>query len=446
MASIRTRRVAEQIQEEISALLLKGLKDPRIGFVTITGVQLRPDFSKAMVYFCTTGGEADREQSQEGLQSAAGFIRKTLGKRLRLRTIPEFQFEYDASLDHGDRIERLLTVVRDQEGWDDPTRVRGSPEEIAAALKSGLRFLVVSHANPDGDAIGSVLAIGRLLAQMDKEVVMYNKDPVPANLRFLPGSELICSTLDDSVFDTTVVMDCSELARVGPLPEAGRLGTLVGIDHHLTAKPLGQATYLDPTASSIGEMIHTIVQHLPVDFDQDIATSIYTSILTDTGSFRYSNTTPKALRTAADMVALGVSPWEVALAVYESQPLTRIKLLALVLQTLEVDPSGLYGSIVITRQMFDQTGTNEEHIDGFINYPRMIKGVEISAQYRQEDEESFKVTFRSRGTVNVAKIAEKYGGGGHANAAGCTLKGTLESVRERIERAVDQALDDVRRP
>ncbi len=445
MSSIRVRRVAEQIQEEISALLVKGLKDPRIGFVTITAVELSPDFSKACVYFCTTGGEEEREQSHEGLQSAAGFIRKTLGKRLRLKTIPEFFFEYDSSLDQADRIERLLSEVREKEGWDDPTRVRGSAEEVARAIKAGRRFLVASHANPDGDAVGSLLAMGLLLERMGKEVVMYNKDPVPGNFRFLPGSELIRSTLDDFAFDTTVILDCSELDRVGSLPDAGRLGTLVGIDHHLTAEPLGEVTYLDPGASSIGEMIHDIMQHLPVDLDPVLAVCIYTSILSDTGSFRYSNTTPKTLRVAAEMVAHEVSPWEVALAVFESQPRTRLDLLSQVLQTLDVDPSNRYGSIVITRQMFDQTGTKVEDIDGFINYPRGIEGIEVAIQYRQVDMERYKVSFRSRGSVNVAGIAGQYGGGGHANAAGCTLDGTLESVRERIQQAVEQALDDYQR-
>lgn len=443
MTSIRTRRVAEQIQEEISALLLKGLKDPRIGFVTITGVEISPDFSKARVFFCTTGGEVEREQSQEGLQSAAGFIRKTLGKRLRLKTIPEFQFKYDTSLDQGDKIERLLTEVREKEGWDDPTRVRGSAQEVAQALLDGQRFLVTSHANPDGDAAGSILALGRILTHMDKDVVVYSSDGIPHNYKFLPGAQDVVQDLSDQApFDTTVVLDCSELKRVGPLPDLEHLGRLVGVDHHLTAEPLGEATYLDPQASAIGEMLYDIMEHLPVELDQELAVQIYTTILTDTGSFRYSNTSPKALRTTADMVAAGVSPWEVALEVYESQPVERIALLGQVLPTLELDPTGRYGAITITQQMFADTGTNEEHIDGFINYPRGIAGVEVAVQFRQVDDERYKVSFRSRGRVNVAHIAEGFKGGGHANAAGCALEGSHDQVRERIYAAIEEALQE----
>lgn len=442
MASIRSKRVAEQIQVEISAMLVKGLKDPRIGFVTITGVELSPDFSKARVFFCSTGNDAEREQSQEGLQSAAGYIRKTLGKLLRLKIIPEFQFKYDPSLDQGNRIESILQDVREQEGWDDPTRVRGSAEEVARALLDGRRILVTSHANPDGDAIGSVIAMGLLLGKLDKDVVMYNQDPVPGNFAFLPGAKELVHNLDGLEFDTTLVLDCSELSRVGKLPEIELLGKLVGIDHHLTAQPLGEANYLDPGASSIGEMIHAVLQHLPAELDPDVATCIYTSILTDTGSFRYSNTSPNALRVAAEMVAQGVSPWEVALAVYESQPLSRIKLLGLVLPTLQVAEHGRYGSIVVTQQMLTETGSSEEHIDGFINYPRGIEGVEVAVQYRELAQDSFKVSFRSRGNINVAEIADQFGGGGHANAAGCALEGDLEAVRTRIEQTIDRAIEE----
>jgi phosphoesterase RecJ-like protein len=447
MASIRTKRVAEQIQEEISSMLLRGLKDPRIGFVTITDVEISPDFSKAWVYFCTTGSEAERDQSQEGLQSAASYIRKTLGKRLRLKLIPELEFRYDTSLDRGDRIEQILGEVREKEGWDDPTRVRGSAEEVAAALQASSRVLVASHANPDGDAIGSILAMGRLLEKLGKDVVVYVRDAVPGNFRFLPGADRIRHSLEDQEpFDTTVILDCSELERVGGLPPADRMGRLIGIDHHLTTKPLGETHLLDPAAAAIGELIYQILLILKVDLDYDLAVCIYTTLLTDTGSFRYSNTSPRALHTAAEMVAQGVSPWEVALAVYESQPLARLNLLALVLPTLRVDPTGRYGTITITQAMFEQTATGEEHIDGFINFPRGIEGIEVAVQYRQVGSERFKVSFRSRGNVNVAEIASLFAGGGHANAAGCALDGSLEAVQARIERAVEQALEEALDP
>jgi phosphoesterase RecJ-like protein len=442
MAGYRTRRVADQIQEEISSLLLKGLKDPRIGFVTITGVEISPDFSRAWVYFCTPGDEDSKAQSLVGLQSAAGFIRKTLGKRLHLKTIPEFLFKYDTSLDRGDRIERLLSDVREKEGWDDPTRVRGSAEEVARAVLSQNSFLVTSHTNPDGDAVASVLAMGHLLTALGKESVLYNPDPAPFNFMHLPGIDQLQSEPGEGPYDCTIVLDCSELSRVGRLPPAENRGVLVGIDHHLTTEPLGEVSYLDPGASSVGEMIARVLEHLPVELNREMAECIYCSILSDTGSFRYSNTTPAALATASEMVAKGVAPWDMALKVYESQPAVRIQLLSKALQTLHVDAKGRYGSVTVTKAMFESTGATPDMIDGFINYPRRIDGVEVAIQFREVDEDHHKVSFRSRGRISVAAIAESFGGGGHRNASGCTLEGTLEEVRIKIFQAVEAALDE----
>ena len=442
MTAYRLQRIADQIGEEISGLLLKGLKDPRIGFVTITGVEVSRDLSQAFVFFSSPGTEQEREQSREGLQSAAGFIRTTLRKRLHLKIIPELSFRYDQSFDTGDRIERLLSEVRKQEGWDDPTRPRGSVEEVAHAIKASRRFLITSHKNPDGDAVASMLAMGHLLTFLGKEAVIYNPDPVPGNYQFLPGAGEVRSQPGEEPFDATVILDCSDLDRLGPLPPAERLGTLISIDHHRTLTPLGKAYLVDPAASSVGELIDRLCQYMEIEISVELAECIYTSILSDTGSFRYSNTSPATMFACARMLQRGVDPWEVALQVYESQPISRIRLLALALSTLEVDSSGRYGSIVITQEMFTKTGATEAEIDGFINYPRGIEGVEVAIQFREIGADVYKVSFRSRGQVNVAEISEQFGGGGHANAAGCNLKGTLEEIRPQIYQAVEDSLNE----
>ncbi len=440
MTSYRKQRVAEQIQEEISSLLLKGIKDPRIGFVTITGVEVTPDMSQAFVFFCTTGGEAEKEASLEGLQSAAGFLRKSIGKRLRLRSIPELHFKYDNSLDQGDRIERLLGEIREKEGWDDPGRVRGSASEVGEALKQGTRFLVTSHTNPDGDAIASLLAMGHLLTALGKTAVLYNPDPVPFNFRFLPGAGVIQTDPGPGPFDATVVVDVSDLERVGKLPPRASLGKLISIDHHLSASPLGEAFLLDPSASAIGELIHLIVEALALTPGPELCTCIYCSIMADTGSFRYSNATPRAHRTVARMIECGVDPWEVSRQVYEAQPAERLQLLAQVLQTVEIGPGNKYASILLTDLMMTQTHATMDMVDGFINYPRTIQGVEVAIQFREVGPDRYKVSFRSQGQVNVAEICEGFGGGGHKNAAGCSLEGPLAEVKKQIYQAVEAAL------
>jgi bifunctional oligoribonuclease and PAP phosphatase NrnA len=443
MKSIRIRRVAEQIHEEISGLITKGLKDPRLGFVTITGVEVSPDLGSAWVFFSCPGTEQERSRSLKGLESSAGFIRKTLGRRLHLRTIPEFHFKYDESLDRGDNIERLLVEVRDKEGWDDPSRQRGSAEDVIRAIGEAEKFLVTSHFNPDGDAIASVLAMRSILLAMGKQVVAYNEDPVPRLYTFLPGSQAFVANPGDGPYDATLVLDCGELDRCGPLPPAPARGKLICIDHHLTTSPLGEAFYIDPGASSIGEMIDRMLPSLPVELNLEIANCIYCSVLTDTGSFRYSNTTPAALRSAARMVEAGVEPWEMSVKVYESQPLARIRLLAEVLQTLWLDPLGRYGSVLVTKAMLDDHGASMDMIDGFINYPRSIEGVQVAIQFREAEQGRYKVSFRSRGRVNVAEIASSFGGGGHRNAAGCTLEGSVDEVSQQVYDAVEVALGDL---
>lgn len=442
MSTVRQQRVAEQIQQEISALLVKGIKDPRVGFVTITGVEVSADLRVAWVYFSSTGSPGQRARSQQGLESAAGFIRRTLGKRLRLKTIPEFHFKYDESLERGAHIEKLLGAVRRAEGWDDPTRVRGSVADVARVIREARGpILVVSHSNPDGDAIASLLGMRLILLALGKRVQAYCPEPVPHNFAFLPGAAELAREHGPGPFVATIVLDCSELERCPLLPEADDLGKLVSIDHHLTSNPLGEAYYLDPGAAAIGELLEPLAAELGVEINQDLATCLYTSIVSDTGSFRYSNTSPRALQCAARMLERGVQPWPVAFQLYESQPVARVRLLGQVLQTLELCCRQQVAVITVTRAMIEQTGATLDMLDGFINYPRGIAGVEVAMQIREDEQRQFKFSFRSSGRVDVAEIASRFGGGGHRNAAGCTLTLPLDEARRQVISTIEEVLE-----
>ncbi|RME29769.1 MAG: 30S ribosome-binding factor RbfA [Deltaproteobacteria bacterium] len=446
MTSYRLQRVAEQIQQEISALVVKGLKDPRIGFVTITAVEVSADLSHAWVYVTSPGTKDEQARSLEGLASAAGYIRRTLGKRLHLKMVPEFSFKLDESFERGQRIEKLIREVREKEGWDDPTRLRGSPEEVVETFAEAKDILVTCHTNPDGDAIASLLGAYLLLKKLGKTPLPYCKDPVPYNFEFLPAAnEISDSVPDGKKFDCTVVVDCSELARCGPLPEKENLGTLVSIDHHLTAEPLGDRYYLNPSAAAVGQMLLDVADAAGAELDKDIATCLYTSIVSDTGSFRYSNTTPEAMRAAARLLEHGVDPWQVAFNLYESQPLQRIKLLGMVLSTLELFADGRIAVVTVTRQMLESCGATVDMLDGVINYPRGIRGVEVAIQVREQDDE-YKFSFRSAGRVDVARIAAEFGGGGHRNAAGCTLDPPLGQALQRVIQRLELALTETDEP
>jgi phosphoesterase RecJ-like protein len=317
---------------------------------------------------------------------------------------------------------------------------------VVEVLRTARRVLLTMHRGPDGDALGSALALGCALRELGREAVVYSPDDLPFNFLFLPGADRVVRAVDaDAQFDATVTTDAGAFDRLPPLP--AQRGTLINLDHHITTEPFGDVNYVDPHAAAVGVLVYKIIKSLGHKPSADAATCIYASILADTGCFRYSSTDPECLRIAAELLEAGVDPWEMTVRVYEQQPLSRLKLLAEVLNTLEVAPGGKLATITITNEMVARTGTHLDLTDGFINYARSIDGVEVAAALREpqprdaeKGESQWRVSFRSRGNVDVAAIAQRLGGGGHKNAAGCTVPGDLAQVRARIAAEIDRAL------
>jgi phosphoesterase RecJ-like protein len=310
---------------------------------------------------------------------------------------------------------------------------------VARALREASRVLVVMHANPDGDACGSSLGLALALSEMGKDVTLFCHTGVPDNLRFLPGLERVVAALPaEGAWDASVVCDVGASHRIGPgVPERARMGRLLNVDHHLTSDDFGDVNYVDADAASVGVMVARVLRELGHPLSKPVATALYTSVLTDTGSFRYSCTDPEALRCAAELVAAGADPWHVSSNVYEQQPVERLRLLEKALGTLHVSEDGLFASITITRAMALQAGADRALTDGFINFARGIRGVEVAAQFSEQDPgEPWSLSFRSRGRVNVAAVASRFGGGGHHNAAGARIPGSLDEVRAAVVAAV----------
>ena len=309
------------------------------------------------------------------------------------------------------------------------------------ALRSAQRVLITMHRGPDGDALGSALALACALRDLGRQVTVYNPDELPYNFRFLRGASEVAKSLpSEAEFDATVVTDAGAYERLGPeVPGVDRRGVLLNLDHHITTEPFGDVNYVDPHAASVGILAYKIIKGLGAPLSRDAAECIYASILADTGCFRYSSTDPECLRVAAELVEAGVEPWEMTVRVYEQQPLARMRLLADVLSTLEVH--GKVATITITNAMVEKTGSETDLTDGFINYARSVDGVEVAASFREpRNGGPWRVSFRSRGRVNVAAIAQKFGGGGHHNAAGCSIEGDEVSVRAKIAQEVEEAL------
>jgi len=311
-------------------------------------------------------------------------------------------------------------------------------KQISELIDRRRSFLITAHERLDGDALGSELALYHLLRQKGKEATIYNQDPTPENYSFLKDSDRIINELPSiDSFDTAIILDCSDLKRVGK--EAARIAAipcLINIDHHYSNGGFCETRLIDPRASSTGELICRLMAHMGITPTQEMATCLYSAILTDTGGFRYSNTGRETLMTAADLVACGADPQWISENVYEMYAPARIRLLAAVLPTLTIDEGGRVGSLTVTQKDLAAAGALTEHMENFVDLPRTIRGVDISILYAELPEGGFKLSLRSKKNVDVERVARLFGGGGHINAAGCRMEGSIDDIRRRLLEAI----------
>lgn len=307
-------------------------------------------------------------------------------------------------------------------------------DPVAALLRGGRRFLVAAHAHPDGDALGSMLATMHGLRALGKEVVAYDQDGAPARLAFLPGAGELVRAVEARPFDATLVHDCGDAKLLGEgFPPPSVTGPLVIVDHHATVRPFGDLSLRDPSAAAVGVIVARLLAALGVPLSKPIAECLWCSLVSDTGWFRYSSTDVETMRLAAACVEAGAVPWEFARQSEEATPPARLKLLARVLDTLEI--VGATALLTVTRAMYAATGATAEQSEGFVGYARGLAGVEVGVMLYEADG-GVRVSLRSKGRVDVAAVAERFGGGGHRAAAGCFVPGTVSEARARILEAL----------
>ena len=303
---------------------------------------------------------------------------------------------------------------------------------ILAELKRQNSFLISVHVNPDGDAIGSQLALMLALKKLNKTVTAHNLDPVPEIYQFLPHTvEIKIGKPVTGKYDAFVVLD-SDPPRTGLFDDSYPADILINIDHHVTNRSAWQHTWVDQKAAATGEMIYKLIHHLAIPIDRDIALLLYASIYTDTGSFRYSNTTPESMKISAALLEAGADPWLVTENVYESFAYRRLKLLGGVLSGMERSRDGRIAWVVVTDELYRQTETTSEDTENFINFVRSVKGVEVAVLFRQIGASRYKISLRSKGRVDISSLAQSFGGGGHKNASGGVLDGSIQKVKKRV--------------
>jgi phosphoesterase RecJ-like protein len=311
-------------------------------------------------------------------------------------------------------------------------------QKIIEIINRHQKFLITAHVKLDGDAVGSELAVYLLLKSLGKDATIYNQDKTPDNYRFLPGSDMIINTLPppDS-FEVAFILDCSELDRVGD--EALRIGTvktLVNIDHHISNGGFCEVRLIDPRASSTGELVFRLLTEMKATISPEMATNLYTAIITDTGDFHYGNTGKDTFFTAGHLVESGADPQWISENIYENFPMAKVRLMAKAMQTLSFDCQDRVGSLVIFLKDFEETGALWEHSEGLVNLPRSIEGVEISILCTELPDGNFKISLRSKGRTNIERVARAFGGGGHVNASGCRIEGNIDTVKKRLLEAI----------
>jgi phosphoesterase RecJ-like protein len=318
--------------------------------------------------------------------------------------------------------------------------------KLTGLIRRSKSFLIAGHINPEGDSVGSTLALALGLKKLGKEVHVISSDPVPENLRFLPSSKIIKQTLPRKKLDLLVLVDCNIPTRTGFRDFNVKQAAV--IDHHvLPADEAGSefhrtlaAGHIDPDAAAAGVLVYKFLNKLKINIDKKIATNLYAAILVDTGGFRYSNASPESLKIAASLVEAGARPADISNELYDSVPFRSMKLLGLMLSTL--DKKDGIAWTTATRTMFDKTSSTAEDSEDFVDFPRKVKDVEVAVFFRQDGNKTYKLSLRSKGRVNVQKVAVSFGGGGHFAAAGCTVKGSLKEVQDKVFRAVRKAIKE----
>ena len=311
--------------------------------------------------------------------------------------------------------------------------------QVVELVEKKDRFAITSHVRPDGDSLGSSLGLYWLLRALDKDVEVTMRDTAPHAYQQLPGAAAIRVTPSvDRPYDAVFVIECSDIDRPGLIDLEKQF--VVNIDHHSTTALFGAINWIDSTASAVGEMIYNLCKATGVRVTKEIAECVYTALLTDTGSFHYSNTTERTFKIASELVRTGVKPAKTAEAIFGSYQWPKIELLSRVLATAKRDETGHIAWMEQTLEMQEQTRASEEDADGFVNYPLSVGEIEATALFKECSPGVYRTSLRSKGDVNVAKVAEQFGGGGHRNAAGCTLKGNLESVERQVVPLLQDAI------
>jgi phosphoesterase RecJ-like protein len=439
------RRVNESVRAVV-AEGVSGLKDPRIGMVTVTGVRVSPDLGDAIVFVSVLGSAQKRAATMAGLTSAHGVLQSRIGRELSLRRTPRLTFAYDDSVERGVRMTKLIDELAADlpdepsvETLNDVTL--NDVQAVAAAIRSNDSFLVATHENPDGDALGSMLGITLALRAEGKDVAMFLSGtvPTPVEYGFLDLHDLLREVPADLEERVLLAVDCANEQRIGPGPgPVGQAKLVLDVDHHHDNSRFGDINLIVDDASSTAEIVRDLLAELEVPLTPAIAEALYVGLVTDTGRFQYANTTPKALRLAAELVEAGADVQVVFQHVYETVQFAKLKLLARALERAELFEGGRLVVSYLLKDDYAAVDAEEPYSEGIIDSLRAVEDSEMVALIREpprDDGPTRRVSLRSsHDEVDVSAIARKAGGGGHRQAAGFSSELSVAEIVDFLHR------------
>jgi phosphoesterase RecJ-like protein len=321
-----------------------------------------------------------------------------------------------------------------------PTTTDPILPSIVDEIRKRRRFVVTSHARPDGDALGSSMAMAYALRHLRKDVRVVSRDPVPPQFETCPGvGDVIVTDRVDDPGDAVIVMECGDLARPGI--SGLERGYVINIDHHPGNTMYGALNWFDVSAAACGEMVFDLIRALGAPLTPDIATHIYITILTDTGAFHYSNITPRTFEICRQCTESGVHPPSIARAVYDSNRIGRLKIFGAVLNAMQLDSTERIATLVVTHRLAAECGATYDDTEGLINFPLSARDVLASVFFKENGTDDWRVSLRSKGDIDINAVAKEFGGGGHKNASGCGVRGTFDQWKPIFEQKVLAAIE-----
>ena len=447
MDPYKKNRLAAAIQRTLSDLISAKVKDPRVGLVCISQVELNRDNSQARVFVTVTGDDVDRQKSMTGLIKAAGFLQSQVARVLKMRTVPQLYFEHDDSLDRGFGVEEVLRELEQQGEFIDAKEKRRRlrledfepARELVEPLRAAQTVWIAGHWNPDPDCIGAALALAAVLRELDKDVVVFRYPEPPRGLTKLPGwegtepVESAPALLAEGAPDLALLVDCHRTDRTGPLQETlDRLENVCCIDHHLVAGRRAPVPgWVDDRAESTCTLAYRLIDVLTDGDDEavdvDVATNLFAGISGDTGGFRYDNVGPSTFRLAAELADRGVDTAAVQQMLLHHRRRQGMDLMQRALASIRYSGGGRVAVMTVTREMLKETGAVMSESEGLVNMMTAVEGVKFAALIKELEDGVWRVSLRTNGG-DVQAVSAAFGGGGHKAAAGCTLEGEYEEV------------------